>query len=125
MLRAVKRWTRRIAGMIATVALLGAGGAVAYAVKPPPDPAVDGRTLHASLRDAAGAASADPGACTARRQAGTWRCDVGGAAYRVAVTGAGPCWTARLVDDGSEGELPGRVVGCVRGKRWSPWDLVR
>lgn len=129
----MKRWTRRIAGIIATVALLGAGGAVAFALKPPPDPAVNGLTLFRSVEDAAGSVGAGldtTSACVGRPRPGTWRCDIGdtrgsgGAGYRVTVTGAGPCWTARLVDDYSEEGMPGRVAGCVRGERWVPWDLV-
>lgn len=117
-----------------TLAVLAAGAGVAAALMPAPDGRVDGVTLHRSLQHQARSAFPDePGSCVRRHTdaaPGRWRCDIGdregsgSARYRVTVTGAGPCWRAKLVDDDSEGGMPPTVSGCVRGDRWSPLQLL-
>jgi hypothetical protein len=116
----------------AAAVLLPVGYGVALALKPAPKLPVNETTLFESVQAESGSAGElfdEAGTCTARRR-GIWHCSVldregsGGADYRVQVPSGDSCWTARLVSDYSEGGMPERVTGCVRGDRWSPWDLV-
>jgi hypothetical protein len=133
MLSAVDRWTIKLVGVAAVIIVLATGYGVARAMRPAPQLPVNGITLHASVERASGSAGAlfeEVDACVKRRRPGSWDCSVldregsGGADYRVRVAAGATSWTAHRTADYSEGGMPKRVRGCLRGDRWSPWDLL-